>query len=183
MQDFLRAEKELMKKKMDPTKKIKLIFFIEYIAIAIIVITVAILRMTGVISYSSRRVDIFNWITIFGGSWIIIDAAWAIFSSYRRKKTSLLDKLTLLPLGIYLVIFDISCFAGGKNDTYFTLYGVCAALLYVGVVYLFQGIYHYYYPTPQVLELIKQDEEEKKKKALEAEVTSIETKEEKKDIE
>ena len=151
-------------KKMTTADKVKLIFLLEYIIIAILVIVIATLRLTGVMAYSSSRVDIFNWITIFGGSWVIADGIWTIASKARRKKNSLLDKVMLLPLGIYLVTFDIMCFAGMKSDVNFTKFGIIIALYTVGAIYLFQGIYHFYKPGPQILEAIKEAELEKQKK-------------------
>ena len=86
---------------------------------------------------------------------------------------SLLDKCLLLPLGIYLIVFDIICFAKYGFETVnsydFRMYMMTAAFYYVAVVYIFQGIYHYYHPIPLMVQAIKEAEEAEREKALELE--------------
>ena len=151
---------------MNPEKKIKLIFAVELIVIALIALVIGVLRLTNVIGNSERRLLIYNWITIFGGAWIVIDFVWLLFSEKRRKKNSLLDKCLNLPLGIALIVFDIICFANNSEPSDFTRIAVSVLLFYIAADYLFQGIYHYYKPLPVVLQAI----EEAKKQPIEAEI-------------
>ena len=99
-----------MKKKMSEEKKAKLIYSGELIIIAIVFLTIAILELTYVIDRTEKNHAWFNWLTIFGGSWMIIDFIWALVSPKRRKRVCLLDKILILPLSIYLITFDIYCF-------------------------------------------------------------------------
>ena len=83
-----------MKKKMDFATKAKLIYSGELIIIAVAFIVIAILKLTNVFKYNETRSLIFNWITIFGGTWVIADLIWAIVDKKRQKRICLLDKIT-----------------------------------------------------------------------------------------
>ena len=54
-----------MKKKMDFATKAKLIYSGELMLFALVFITLAILKVVGVIKYNEIRATIFNWVTIF----------------------------------------------------------------------------------------------------------------------
>ena len=146
-----------MKKKMDFATKAKLIYSGELILFAIVFITLAILKVTGVIGYHDIRAKIFNWVTIFGGSWIIADLIWAIVDKKRQKRIAIIDKIIHAPIGIYLISFDIYCFINQPGETVYR-YGIPIALGYLGLCYIFEGLYHFKYPIPGLIE----DEEESK---------------------
>lgn len=175
----------MMKKKMSDLTKAKLIYSGELIIIAIVFAVLGILEITGVRPIKPNHLKIFNWITIFGGTWVITDFIWMLISPRRRKKNCLLDKCLNLPLGLYLIGFDIYCFitrsAVGIEDfsTYFmAIYGTAFVFLYVFVSYTFQGIYHWFNPLPTILEEIKKEEEEKQKQESSEPVEEKENKEE-----
>lgn len=159
-----------MKKKMDPLTKMKLIYSGELIVVSLIILVIGVLELTLVIHLKDTVINIFNWITIFGGSWIIIDFLWTIFSPKKRAKSCLLDKSVVFPLGIYLVAFDIISFTGTFDkviDYDFYRFGISAALLYIFVAYTFQGIYHWFHPLPSlVAELEKEQQEQAEKEVL-----------------
>ena len=146
-----------MKKKMDFATKAKLIYSGELILFAIVFITLAILKITGVIKYNELRAAIFNWVTIFGGSWIIADLIWAICDKKRQKRIALIDKIIHAPIGLYLIAFDLYCFISHPDETVYR-FGIPIALGYLGLCYIFEGIYHFKYPVPGLFE----EEEESK---------------------
>ena len=96
-----------MKKKMDTMTKAKLIYSGELFVFAIAFLVVAILEFTQVIKISERHHIIFNWVTLFGGSWLIADFIWALADKKRQKRIAMIDKIIHLPLGIYLIAFDL----------------------------------------------------------------------------
>ena len=105
-----------MKKKMDFATKAKLIYSGELILFALVFLTLAILKMVGVIAYNEIRAKIFNWITLFGGTWIIADLIWAIFDKKRQKRIALIDKIIHAPIGAYLIAFDLFCLITQPSD-------------------------------------------------------------------
>lgn len=152
-----------MKKKLDALTKAKLIYSGELIIIAIVFLVVAILKFTNVIPYNATRHLVLNWITLFGGTWVIVDFVWALLSKKRRPRISLLDKALHLPVGIYLVTFDLFCIITRPDNPMIYRCGFPIAISYLCLCYIFEGIYHFYHPIPGILEAVVEvdDEEEK----------------------
>lgn len=147
-----------MKNQMSMTTKVKLIYLIELAAFAIVFLVIGILEIVGVIHIREIVLTIFNWITIFGGTWMIIDFIWTMTSKKRQKKNSRLDKALLLPLGLYLITFDLICLIGqiDKVEQYDVYkYGVASALLYIALIYSFEAVYHWFHPIPGLMEGIE----------------------------
>jgi len=162
-----------MKQKMDDLKKAKLVYSGELIIIGIIFLVLGILKILGIMSSSDTSRTIFNWITIFGGSWIIFDFFWSNFSSKRRQKVCLLDKYLGLPAGIYVIVIDILSFTGNASQTTWK-YFIAGLFFYITVNYIFQGFFHYKHPTPELLRAVEEDrkvEEEKASQAVQEEQT------------
>ena len=162
----------MAKEKMSIEKKTKLIYSIELIIIAVIFAVVATLQIVGVLGKNEIMQTVFNWITIFGGAWMIVDFLWILFSKKRRAKNCLLDKILVLPLAIFLITFDIMCFAQlSFVNTRFRQIMLGCAFYYVFVVYLFEGIYHYYKPIPAIIQAIeetkKAEQEQENQEAIE----------------
>lgn len=157
------------KKKLSEETKVKLIYCGELAIIAIVVIVIGALKLSGIIATKPTRLLVYNIITTLGGVWLITDLIWALASPKRKARSCLMDKLMVLPVGLYLLFFDILCFIdkakGVTTDDLLVRLSVGIVLLYVGVVYIFQAIYHYFKPIPQMLEAI----EEAKQIALEKE--------------
>ena len=150
-----------MKKKMDYVTKAKLIYSGELLLFSIVFLVIGILEMTEVIHIKDIVITIFNWVTLFGGTWVIVDFFWVLFSKKRRAKNSILDKACLLPAGIYLITFDLIALIGqvSKTDNYnYYRFGISSLLLYLGCVYIFQGIYHWFKPIPGLVEGILEAE-------------------------
>ena len=166
------------KKKLDMLTKAKLIYSGELLIFAIIFLVIAILRITGVMGGNQVRSAIFNWVTIFGGSWMIADCAWALFSKKRRPKVALIDKILHVPAGIYLVSFDIYCFVthpDPASDVY--RIGVPIVLFYLCACYIFESIYHFFKPIPGLLEIEEAEKAEQEAKVVaeqEAEIVESE---------
>lgn len=159
-----------MKEKMDIETKAKLIYSIELGVFALIFLTLAILRATGVIPTNATRVLIFNWVTLFGGTWLVVDFLWAFLSQKRQKRVSLLDKTLHLPAGFYLIAFDIICLLGKQKDEVYR-YGIPIVLGYLGLCYTFEALYHFWHPIPGLLDSLK---EEEKKEDAEQDVPAVE---------
>ena len=148
-----------MKKKMDVITKTKLILCGELVIIALVFLVLAILKATGVMGTNETRLRIFNWITIFGGTWLIADFFWAALSKERQKRIALIDKCLHLPAGIYLIAFDLYCFISNPAiDSPICKYGVPIVFAYLAICYIFEGIYHFYRPVPYWLIAMEQDE-------------------------
>ena len=136
---------------MDFATKAKLIYSGELMLFALVFITLAILKVVGVIKYNEIRATIFNWVTIFGGSWIIADFIWAVVDKKRQKRIALIDKIIHAPAGVYLITFDLYCFIVQPDETVYK-YGIPIVLAYLGLCYIFEGIYHFKYPIPGLIE-------------------------------
>ena len=146
-------------KKLDPHKKVKLIYSGELLLFAILFLVVGILRITQVMPYRETRRIVFNWITVFGAWWPIIDLVWALASKKRRPRVCLLDKFLTLPLSLFILTFDFVSFFAKPENVLFYIISIGSAFLYISIIYLFQAIYHYFYPIPGLFD----DEEEEKK--------------------
>ena len=146
-------------KKLDPHKKVKLIYSGELLAFAILFLVFGILKITKVMGYNETRRIVFNWITIFGSCWVIADLIWGLASKKRRQRICLLDKFLVLPVGLFIMTFDLISFIAKPANDNFYIYSIGGVFLYISVIYFFQAIYHYYKPIPGLLE----DEEEEQK--------------------
>jgi len=148
-----------MKQKMSEEKKAKLIYSGELIFIAIIFLVLGILKLIGIFNTSETAHKIFSFITMAGGLWVVTDFFWSNFSSKRRPTVTILDKYLALPVGIFLIIFDIFCYCNNwySGDTTLWKYAIGALFLYIAVIYSFQGIFHYFHPTKELLRAIEED--------------------------
>ncbi len=161
------------KKPMDPLTKIKLIYSGELMFFVILFLTLGILKITGVWGGSTARGWVFNILTLAGGTWMMIDFIWACASKKRReKRICFLDKILAVPSGLYLIAFDIYCIimrSQGTLSADFYRIGVAVLFFYVAANYLFQSIYHYFYPLKSLVDayyedLKKAEEEERKER-------------------
>lgn len=144
---------------MDFMTKAKLIYSGELALFAIVFIVLAILRITQVIPFDEKRALFFNWITLFGGTWVIADFLWAMLSQKRKKRVSLIDKSIHLPVGFYLISFDLYCLITKPTNHDFYRFGISIVLLYLGICYAFEAIYHFYYPVPGLLDIEEKSQE------------------------
>ena len=174
------------KEPMSIAMKGKLLIQGEYLLIGLVFLVLGILKLVGVFPTSSEvRFRIFNFVTVLGSTWIIIDFIWSTFSGKRRAKIDYIDKILVLPAGLCLLVFDIFSFVTWKDGIPdFASYAVGTIFVYIGVVYLFQAVYHWFRPTKALLAAIAEDEKaaEEKRLALEQEaLEEAKQKEEKKE--
>lgn len=144
-------------KKLDKETKFKLVYSGELLFFAVLFLVFSILKFTKVMGYNPSRTLVFNWITIFGGAWGIADFIWAVCSKKRQQRISMIDKVTVLPLSLFIITYDLICFIAKPENSNFYIYMIGGAFAYISVIYIFQAIYHFYHPIPGLLE---DDEEE-----------------------
>lgn len=144
-------------------KRIKMIYSGELLVFAVIFIVLGILELLAVIKLSDRFQLIFKIITLVGATWLIADFVWVMLSPRRKAKNAVMDKAMMLPLAVYLYVFDILGFVLKPGYGYYQV-GVPAAFFYIACAYAFQGIYHYYHPVPSVVEMIEDAKKEEEPK-------------------
>ena len=148
-----------MKKKMDFATKAKLIYSGELIIFAIAFITIALLKAFNVIPFNETRARVFNWITLFGGLWVISDLIWALVDKKRQQRIAIIDKFIHAPAGVYLVTFNLYCLITQTKEAYIYQYGLAIVLGYLGLCYIFEAIYHFKHPIPGLIEEEKETQE------------------------
>lgn len=147
-----------MKKKMDELTKYKLVYSVELAVFAVAFMIIGLLQITHVIILHPFFIQLFNWVTMFGSIWVILDLCWTLRSEKRRKKVSLFDKVTLGIFAIYVFIIDIIMFTNYlklPRFWYQTLIG--DAVFYIGIIYIMQAYWHYRYPVPSIVEAVEQE--------------------------
>ena len=147
------------KKKLDEKTKIKLIYSGELIFFSVVFLVLAILQVVGVINPGERFLNIFKFVTLLGVAYFLFDIITTFTNKKKRAKACLEDKFSTIIIPPYLLTVDIMLFAGNSfvwnNPKYF----ITPLFFYISAVYAFQGIYHWFYPLP---ELFEDDEEIKK---------------------
>ena len=140
-------------------KKTKLIFLAEFLIISVILFVVGFLRIFNVIDYSETRLLVYNIITLIGATYIYFDFFFNLLSKKRREKACFLDKGLSMIAATYLFIFDIMVLAKFLTNMEIVKYSVGAVILYAAATSLFLGIYHYFKPTKQTLEVVEEEYE------------------------
>ena len=144
-------------------KKYKLIFFLEYLLIGAVLLTVGLLKMLDVIKYDASRLLVYNIITLVGVAYIFFDFFFNVLSKTRRAKMSIVDKVIPMVLAIYLLVFDILTLSKINQDVTFIQFSIGGILLYAGSFAIFAGIYHWFKPSHQIAEAIEEAYQEKLK--------------------
>jgi len=153
-----------MKKPLDTLTKAKLIYSGELLGFSILFLVLGILILTGVIGVSDTKILIVTIATLIGGPVMIFNFVHYCVSEKKRKKSSLLDILFLLPIPLVMIPIDIMRFCGMvQNEMYRYILGI--TFLYITIAYSVEGIYHYFVPLPVLVEAAKEEEEEKAKEA------------------
>ena len=160
-------------------KKTIRIFTIEYLLIAAVTLVIGLLRILDVMKYSERRLLIYNILTLVGVAYIIFDLVFNLIKEKRRKKICWVDKGFAIVAAIYLLTFDILVLGKFLTDLNVIKYMVGAVLLYASAMSLFLGIYHYKYPTAQILDVVEEEYKQKvEEEQAEAEKQKIEAEKE-----
>lgn len=165
-----------MKKPLDILTKAKLIYSGELLAFSVLFAVLGTLILTGVIGVSDTKILILTILTLVGGPIIIFNFVHYCVSEKKRKKSSLLDILLLLPVPLAMIPIDIMRFCGMvPNEAYPLIVGI--TFLYITIAYTAEAIYHWFVPLPLLVEAAKEDEEEQKKETIEAEATEVKAEE------
>ena len=146
-------------------KKTKLIFFVEYIAIAVVLIVIGLLRIFDIIPYNPQRLLAYNIITLVGVAYVFFDFTWFLVSKKKRAKSDLIDKIFPVPLAIFLLVFDIMVLAKQIEDINFIKYCIAGVLMYGAAIALFLGIYHFINPSKMLLAAVEEEYAEKLQEA------------------
>ena len=172
-----------MKKKMDTLTKAKLIYSIELGVFAVVFLVFAILKFTGLMGVEKNRLTVFNWITLFGGSWLVADFLWALLDKKRQKRIALIDKCIHLPAGLYLIAFDLYCLiAKPAIESPICRYAVPIVLTYLGICYAFEAIYHFKYPVPGIIDAVEEEKPSNEQQPVLEEKQEDSSKEESEDL-
>ena len=127
----------------------------ELLIFAVVFIVLGILELLKIIKLSDRFQLIFKIITLVGATWLVVDFVWLMLSPKRKAKNAIMDKAMMLPLAVYLYVFDILGFVLQPGYGYYQI-GIPVAFFYIACAYAFQGVYHYCHPVPTVLEMIEE---------------------------
>lgn len=151
-------------------KKYKKIFCGELLLFGVIFLVLGILFLTDCIEVKEWKYWVFPILTLLGGTWLIIDLVWMIKSKKRQEKNSFIDKILPLPCAVVVIGFDIyflinnSLIGDASYDLLFrTVIGT--ALSYYSLVYLFEGIYHYFKPSKSLIHAFEEDNKKEEQKA------------------
>lgn len=142
-------QEELYEKK---AKRSKIMYSVELLAFAAIFLVLGILLFCHVINLANNTFRIyFAYITCIAAWIAILDFLWTLLSQKRRAKSSLLDKALSLPALATIIALDILYWVkGAEASQSIHQYGVAAVFVYIALDYLFQGIYHYKHPVPDM---------------------------------
>lgn len=157
------------KKPLDPITKAKLLIQGEYLLISLVFLVMGILKLVGVFvsdpaeTSADVRFKIFNFVTLLGGIWMLVDFIWSTVSPRRRFKVTYLDKVLGLPLALYIIPFDIISLVvwnwGGIPE--WNRFGLGVFFIMVFLSYSFQAVYHWFFPTKALLAAVEADEQAK----------------------
>lgn len=150
----------MAKKKLDELTKIKLIYSGELVLFSIIFLILGILQFVDVIGISERFLNIFKVITLLGAAFFIYDIITTFTNKKKRAKACLLDKFSTILVPPYIIVIDILLWTGNEyvwgNPKYF----ISPLFLVLSIAYLFQGIYHWFYPLKELLEDLNEENKE-----------------------
>lgn len=151
----------MSKKKLDTLTKTKLLIQGEYLLIAVLFLVFGILKLLNIMKSNETRSHVFIIITFIGSIWVISDFIWSTFSKKRRAKVTYLDKIIMLPFGLWMFTYDLYSIIVWNNALTWYQYGIGSSFIAVSILYGFQAIYHWFVPTKAVLEIVREEEKEK----------------------
>ncbi|MBO4540907.1 MAG: hypothetical protein J5736_02925 [Bacilli bacterium] len=160
----------MAREKLNEEQKAKLVYSGELAFFALVFFVLGILLLTNVLHPSNLVLrQIFVYVSLAGGAWVIADFIWCLLSEKRRKKNSMLDKASLLPVALSIMSIDVITLVQGFEET-LELHRIAVGIvfLYIALAYGFQAFYHYKHPHPAILKMLEdaKAEEEKQKELL-----------------
>ena len=153
-------------KKLDEVTKVKLIYSGELVFFAIVFIVLGILQMVDVIVLKEGFLNVFKFLTLVGAAYFIYDFVTSFTNKKKREKVCFVDKFSTIFIPPYVITLDILLFSNNEfvwdNPKFF----IAPLFFALAAVYIFQGIYHWFYPLKELFE----DDEPKAEEAKDSEV-------------
>ena len=146
------------KKKLDEVTKTKLIYSGELIIIAIALIVIGILQVCGVMNISETFLNFFKFFALAGICYFIFEIVTIIKIPKKRANVCWVDKCTVLVIPPYTFTLSILLFTNNEFVWHNPKLFLVPLIFYLAAVYIFQGIYHWFFPLKALFE----DDEEKK---------------------
>ena len=150
------------KEKLDEITKAKLIYSGILVIFAIAFIVIATLQVVGVMNMSEGFLNVFKFLSLVGVAYFVFDIVTTFTNKKKREKACLVDKFSTIIIPPYILVFDILLLANNEfawnNYKYFTV----PFIYYLGAVYLFQGIYHWFFPPKELFEDIEEKKDDDK---------------------
>ena len=165
MSKFQQAKEDIKTRSSDMKKAIK-IYTIELLVFSAIFITLGILELLGIIGNNLDWRLVFTYITLVGVTLFVAFNIWSFVDPKRRAKVDVIDRVMLIPGPIAVLVLDIITLIKGTGDPLVMelhKYIIGCVFIYFGACYIFQAIYHYYFPSKMLVEM----EEKAKLEALE----------------
>ena len=159
----------MSKKKLDEVTKIKLIYSGELLFFSIVFVVLATLQVVDVITLGEKFLNVFKFVTLLGFAYFTYDIITTFTNKKKRAKACLPDKFSTILVPPYILTVDILIFT--KNDLVWSnpKYFIAPLFFYIAAAYLFQSIYHWFYPLKELFE-----DDEKKEENNENVVATIE---------
>lgn len=147
------------KKKLDEVTKTKLIYSGELLIFAIAFFVIGTLQAVGVMNMSEGFLNVFKFLTLAGVAYFIFDFVTTFTNQKKKANACWVDKFSTIIIPPYILVVDILLIS--NNEFVWSNYKlfICPLIYYLGAVYLFQAIYHWFVPLKALFE---EDEEENK---------------------
>ena len=162
----LEKAKEDIKTRSPGLKKTILVYTIELLVFSVVFIVLGILELLGIIGNNLDWRTVFTYITLVGVVVFLGLTIWTFADPRRRAKAEIIDRVMLIPGPVAVLFLDIMTLVKGAGDEGVQMlhrYIIGIVFIYFGLCYIFQAVYHYFFPVKMLLEA----EEEEKRKAEE----------------
>ena len=147
------AKEEIKTRSPDVKKAVKM-YTIELLVFAVVFIVLGVLELLGIIGNNTGWRSVFVYITLVGVVVFIVMSIITLSTPEKRAKNSVLDKVILIPGPVAILVLDIFTLINGVEESA-TLhrYIIGFVFLYFGACYIFQAVYHYFFPLPLIYEV------------------------------
>ena len=155
MTKFQLAKEDIKNRSPEMKKAIK-IYTIELLVFSVVFIVLGILELLGIIGNNLDWRLVFTYITLVGITLFIAFNVWSFVDPKRRAKVDVIDRVMLIPGPIAVLVLDIITLIKGTGDPLVMelhKYIIGCVFIYFGACYIFQAIYHYYFPSKMLLEI------------------------------
>lgn len=139
-------------KKLDELTKAKLIYSGMLLVIGIVAITIGILQLVQIIEIKEWLINVFKFVPFLGLAYFIFDYVTLFTNKKKREKVCLVDKFSLIFIPPFSVTFAILLWCGNNYACNSPQLFIGPLIITLGVVYIFQAIYHWFRPLKDLLE-------------------------------